>query len=60
MAKIVVTPKNGSEERKVFVNGIAIPDVIDVSLRVLPGDHDEAIITIATDSFRSPYLVEER
>ena len=60
MAQIAVALKNGSEERKAFVNGIAIPDVIDVSLRVLPGDHDEAIIKIATDSFQSPYLVEER
>lgn len=60
MAKIVVTPEGDSEESKVLVNGIAIPDVTGVSLRALPGDHDEAIITIATDSFQSPYLVQER
>lgn len=59
MAKIEVTPRNGSEGRKVLVNGIAIPDVTDVSLYIRPGDIDEVTITIAADSFKSQQLTQD-
>lgn len=59
MAKIEVTPRNGSEGRKVLVNGIAIPDVTDVSLYIRPGEADEVTITISADSFQSQYLAQD-
>lgn len=59
MAKIEVTPRNDSEGRKVLVNGIAIPDVTDVSLYIRPGDVDEVTITIRADSFESQYSARD-
>lgn len=54
MAKIEVTPINSEGGRKVLVNGIAIPDVTDVSMYVrAPWEPDEVTITIKADSFQS-------
>lgn len=52
MAEIQVTSReNGA--REVLVNGISVPDVVDVSLYVRPGSADEAVLTIRADKFQS-------
>ena len=53
MAKIEVTAKDCDKGREVLVNGISIPDVVDVSVYVKPTDSDEVSITIKADSFKS-------
>lgn len=52
MAEIKVTPKSENGERKVLVNGVAIPDVTEVSLLVRAGYVDEVAITVHADSFQ--------
>ena len=52
MAEVkVTTRKNGA--REVLVNGIAIPDVTDVTMYVCPDSIDEVTIRIHADSFQS-------
>lgn len=52
MAEVkVTTRKNGA--REVLVDGIAIPDVRDITTYVRPDSIDEVVITIHADSFQS-------
>lgn len=53
MAEIRVTPWDEKGGREVLVNGISIPDVIDVSVFVRGGCADEVSLTIRADSFQS-------
>ena len=50
MAEIKVT---GGKNREVLVNGVPIPDVVDVSMFVRPGNQDEVSITIHADKFQT-------
>ncbi len=51
MAEIKVTPRNENGEREVLVNGVAIPDVTEVSLLVRAGYVDKVAINVREDSF---------
>ncbi len=53
MAKINVTGYDKKGTRKVFVNGIDIPDVESVKHEVAAGGIDVAVITIRADSYES-------
>lgn len=52
MADIKITSQKQGK-REVLVNGISVPDVVDVSLYVRPGSVDEAVLTIHVDKFQS-------
>ena len=56
MAKIEVTPIDSDGGRRILVDGIAIPDVTDVSMYVRPGSVDEVTFTVRADSFQSVQL----
>lgn len=51
MANIEVTPRDRDCRRKVLVNGVEIPDVINVSMNVYHTELDLVSITIHADSF---------
>lgn len=50
MAEVKVTK---GMSRKVFVNGIEIPDVIDVAQVIEPDVADRAVITVFSEKFSS-------
>ena len=52
MAVIEVTPLDKGK-REVLVNGVSIPDVMDVSVYIHPMETDSVTITIRADSFQS-------
>ena len=60
MAKIEVTPIDSDGGRRILVDGIAIPDVTDITMYVQAGSVDEVTITIRADSFPSVQFKENQ